>query len=219
MKLIQWMAACARRADVPRRWLGLVAGLLLLVSVLCAPASGEQTAKQILDTADIKGGLIVHIGCGDGTVTAALHASDRCIVQGLDADVTAARQTIQSLGLYGRVTAEPWTGERLPYVDNLVNLVVADQLGKLPMQEVLRVLAPGGVALIGGEKIVKPRPKEMDEWQQHYHNADNNAVARDRTGRSAPALPVDRRAGLEPGASVFAVHEQPGVGGRPPVQH
>ena len=93
--------------------------------------------------------------------------------------MAAARQTIQSLGLYGRVTAEPWTGERLPYVDNLVNLVVADHLGKLPMQEVLRVLAPGGVALISGKKIVKPRPKEMDEWQQHYHNADNNAVARD----------------------------------------
>lgn len=179
MKLIQWKAACTRRADVPRLWLGLVAGLLLPVSVLCAPADGEQTAKQILDTADIKGGLIVHIGCGDGDVTAALHASDSCIVQGLDEDVTAARQTIQSLGLYGRVTAEPWMGERLPYVDNLVNLVVADHLGKLPMQEVLRVLAPGGVALIGGEKIVKPRPKEMDEWQQHYHNADNNAVASD----------------------------------------
>ena len=158
MRLIQWIAGCDRRAEVPQRWLGLGAGLLLLVSVLCAPVNGEQTAKQILDTADIKGGLIVHISCGDGNVTAALHANDSCVVQGLDADVTAARHTIQSLGLYGRVTAEPWTGERLPYVDNLVNLVVADHLGKLPMQEVLRVLTPGGVALIGGEKLVKPRP-------------------------------------------------------------
>ena len=67
----------------------------------------------------------------------------------------------------------------LPYVDGLVTLVVADDLGRLPMQEVLRVLAPGGAALIDSEKIVKPRPQEMDEWQQHYHNADNNAVARD----------------------------------------
>ena len=143
MNLFQGIAACGTRADVPQRRFGLVAGLLLLVRVLCAPAGGEQTARQILGTADIQGGLIVHIGCGDGTVTAALHANDRCIVQGLDADVTAARQTIQSLGLYGKVTAEPWTGEHLPYVDNLVNLVVAGHLGKLPMQEVLRVLAPG----------------------------------------------------------------------------
>jgi len=179
MKLIQRIAAGVRRADVPRCWLGLAAGLLLPVSAFCAPASYEQTAKQVLDTAGIKGGLIVHLGCGDGKLTAALQANDSCIVQGLNADVTAARQYIQSLGLYGKVTAEQCTGDRLPYVDNLVNLVVADDLGKLPMEEVLRVLAPNGVALIGGKKTVKPRPNEMDEWQQHYHDADNNAVAND----------------------------------------
>ena len=43
-------------------------------------------------------------------------------------------------------------GERLPYTDNLVNLIVADNLGKLSMSEVMRVLAPNGVALIGGKK-------------------------------------------------------------------
>ena len=46
MKLIRWNAVCARRADVPRRWLGSVAGLLLLVSALCAPADGEQTLQE-----------------------------------------------------------------------------------------------------------------------------------------------------------------------------
>jgi len=156
--------------------------LALTVTVATAaeqPDRQEQTARQILDTAGIKGGLIVHLDCGDGKLTAALRANDRCIVQGLDGDPTAARQYIQSLGLYGKVTAEPWTGDRLPYVDNLVNLVVADSLGKLPMEEVLRVLAPNGVALVGGKKTVKRRPKEMDEWQQHYHDADNNAVAND----------------------------------------
>jgi outer membrane protein assembly factor BamB len=179
MKLMHWIAASAQRDDTRQRWWGLAIGLLL-ASGLGAPAGGEETATQLLDAADIHGGLIVHIGCGDGNLTAALCANDRSIVQGLDADVTAARHTIHSLGLYGRVTAEPWAGERLPYVDNLVNLVVADDLGQLPMREVLRVLAPGGVALVGGEKTVKARPKEIDEWRQHYHGADNNAVARDQ---------------------------------------
>jgi outer membrane protein assembly factor BamB len=136
-------------------------------------------AVQILKATGVQGGLVIHLGCGDGKLTAALRANDSLVVQGLDADVAGARQYIQSLGLYGRVTAEPWSGDRLPYVDNLVNLVAADSLGTLPMAEVLRVLAPDGVALIGGEKTVKPRPKGMDEWQQHYHGADNNAVARD----------------------------------------
>jgi outer membrane protein assembly factor BamB len=179
MKLIQRVAAAIRHADVPLFWLGLVVGLLLPVSTFCAPASYEQTVKQILDRAGIQGGLIIHLGCGDGKLTAALHANESYIVQGLDADVTEARQTIQSLGLYGKVSAELWTGNILPYVDNLVNLIVADDLGKLPMKEVVRVLAPNGVALIGGKKTVKPRPDGMDEWQQHYHDADNNAVAND----------------------------------------
>ena len=178
MRLIQ-KTATVWHAGLPWRWLLPAIGLSLLVGALRAPAGDQQTAKQILDKAGVQGGLIVHLGCGDGKLTAALRANDRCIVQGLDADVTAARSYIQSLGLYGQVTAEPWTGEGLPYVDNLVNLIVADHLGKLPMREVLRVLAPDGVALIGGKKTVKPRPKEMDEWQQHYHDADNNAVAQD----------------------------------------
>ncbi len=179
MRLIQKIAATVGHAGISRCWLGIAIGLLLPVGALCAPAGYEQKAGQILDAAGIEGGLIVHLGCGDGKLTAALRANDNCIVQGLDADVKAARKTIQSLGLYGKVTAQTWTDNRLPYVDNLVNLFVADDLGKLPMAEVLRVLAPHGVALIGGKKTVKPRPKEMDEWQQHYHGADNNAVAND----------------------------------------
>jgi outer membrane protein assembly factor BamB len=179
MKLIKKIAALILYAGQTQCLLGLVIGLLFPVSSLCAGNSYEQTAKQILDASGIQGGLIIHLGCGDGKLTAAFHTNDRYIVQGLEADVTAARQTIQSLGLYGKVSAEQWKGNRLPYVDNLVNLVVANNLGRLPMEEVLRVLAPNGVALIGGKKTVKPRPAGIDEWQQHYHDADNNAVAND----------------------------------------
>ena len=139
----------------------------------------ENKASGIADITGVKGGLVVHLYCGDGKRTAALHENGSFVVHGLDADVTAARKHIQSLGLYGKVSVARWTGERLPYVDNLANLVVADDLGKLPMNEVMRVLAPNGVALIGGNKTVKPWPKEIDEWPQHHHGADNNAVARD----------------------------------------
>lgn len=141
-------------------------GLLVPLGALGAPAGHEQTAKQILDAAAIQAGLIVHLGCGDGRLTAAFAAGGKYTVQGLGADVTAARRIVRSLGLYGKVSAEPWTGNRLPYIDNPVNLVVADDLGWLPMEEVLRVLAPNGVALIGGKKkTVKPCPKEMDDRQ------------------------------------------------------
>ncbi|MHC4398561.1 MAG: outer membrane protein assembly factor BamB family protein [Planctomycetota bacterium] len=149
--------------------------LVLSGNVLMA----DDEVSSIEDIAGIKGGLVVHLYCGDGKRTADLHANGCFVVHGLDADVTAARKHIQSLGLNGKASVAPWTGERLPYVDNLVNLVVADDPGKLPMDEVMRVLAPNGVAWIGGDKTVKPWPNEIDQWPQHYHGADNNAVARD----------------------------------------
>ncbi len=153
--------------------------VLMAMLAVTAHAAEQQQARSILDAAGVKGGLIVHLGCGDGKLTAALHAADSFTVQGLDANVTAARRHIRSLGLYGKVTAEPWKSRRLPYVDGLVNVVVADDLGDLPMREVMRVLAPLGVAMIDGKKAVKPWPDGIDEWQQHYHGADNNAVADD----------------------------------------
>ncbi|MCU0917308.1 MAG: class I SAM-dependent methyltransferase [Planctomycetes bacterium] len=144
-----------------------------------AKSPRAEEARQILDRTGIRGGLVVHLGCGDGTLTAALHANDSFLVHGLDADVTAAREYLRSLGLYGPVSVEPWTGDRLPYVGNLVNLVVADRLGRIPMAEVLRVLVPNGVALIGGQKTVKPWPKAIDQWTHYLHGPDNNAVAMD----------------------------------------
>ena len=141
--------------------------------------TNADEATDILQATGIKGGLIVHLGCGDGKLTAALHANDSFIVHGLDANVTAARKLIQSLGSYGPVSVEPWAGGPLPYADNLVNLVVAEKLSGVSMDEVMRVLAPNGVALIAGQKIVKPWPKEIDEWTHYLHGPDNNAVAHD----------------------------------------
>jgi outer membrane protein assembly factor BamB len=164
--------------------------LTFCVGLGVATASADDQAGAILRATGVKGGLIVHVGCGDpstgsgqaGKLTAALRAGDGCLVHGLDADATnvaAARAHIQSRGLYGPVSVDTFDGQRLPYADNLVRLVVADDLGKLSMNEVLRVLAPNGVAYIGGTKTVKPRPSNIDEWTHFLHDATNNAVAHD----------------------------------------
>lgn len=149
------------------------------------PASRNLAARIHAETG-IRGGLVVHLGCGDGRLTAALRAGDRFTVHGLDADaalVEAARNHIEELGLYGPVSVDHLAGPALPYVDNLVNLVVAERLGPISLQEIDRVLAPRGVAYVreGGawSKIVKPRPANIDEWSHFLHDAGNNAVARD----------------------------------------
>ena len=171
------------------RFIGFGLAMLLacrLAAAAQAPLPEQQRARKILDATGVAGGLVVHVGCGTGTLTAALRANDSYLVHGLDTDpanVEKARARIRALGLYGKVTVEQWTGRGLPYVDNLVNLVVSEDLGDVPMAEVLRVLAPGGVAYVktGGNwtRTVKPRPKEIDEWTHYLHGPDNNAVAHD----------------------------------------
>lgn len=161
--------------------------VFLAALVSCAPASGQQPAKDVLKTAGVTGGLIVHLGCGAGKLTAELKAANCSVVQGLDtepANIAAARAYIRSRGLDGTVSADVFDGRQLPYVDNLVNLVVAEDLGRVPMSEVMRVLRPGGVALIRqGEtwsKTVKPWPEEFDEWTHYLHDPQGTALSHDR---------------------------------------
>jgi outer membrane protein assembly factor BamB len=52
-----------------------------------------------------------------------------------------------------------------------------------PEKEILRVLHPGGVAIVSGKAIVKPRPPGVDEWRHPYHAPDNNVVSNDRVAR------------------------------------
>ncbi len=159
---------------------------LTIIAALAAAVSTADTAKDILEATGVKGGLVVHVGCGDGTLTAALRASDSYLVQGLDTDSAAvgtARQHIQSKGLYGAVCADTFDGKALPYIDNLVNLVVAENPGDVAQAEVMRVLAPEGVAYVKRDgkwaKTVKPRPDNIDVWTHYMHDPSNNAVAHD----------------------------------------
>ncbi len=164
----------------------LLAASYIFLAAQAQERPQEQQAKHILDAAGVKGGLIVHVGCGDGKLTAALRANDSYLVHGLDADaanIEEAREHIRSLGLYGNVSVERWQKNSLPYAENLVNLVVSEDLGDITMDEVMRVLCPNGVAYIKTgdtwSRIVKPRPQEIDEWTHYLHDASNNAVAHD----------------------------------------
>jgi outer membrane protein assembly factor BamB len=171
-----------------RTW-GFVGVLAAAVAARGAEAGADAAgplARQILEATGVRGGLVVHVGCGDGKLTTALHANDSYLVHGLDRqaqNVEAARAYVQSLGLYGPVSVETWTGKDLPYIDNLVNLVVLEDPNGVSQDELLRVLAPGGVAYTrSGDrwaKLVKPWPKEIDEWTHYLHDSTNNAVAHD----------------------------------------
>jgi len=156
----------------------LAACLIVSAAGLCA-ADMADTVKQ----SGIRGGIVVHLGCGDGKGTAKMLLSDSFTVHGLDTDggnVAKARAHLRDKGLYGAVSVARFDGRTLPYGDNIVNLIVADTLGSVPAVEAMRVLAPLGAMVVGGRKTVKPWPKDIDDWPQYLNKADNNAVAMDR---------------------------------------
>jgi outer membrane protein assembly factor BamB len=171
-----------------------IESLVLVLLVVCLLAGTTEAkknvaktrAKKILDTTGVQGGIVVHLGCGDGKLTEALRVSDRYTVHGLEANpakVADARSYIHAQGIYGQVSIEQYSGSELPYTDNLVNLVVVQDAGKVSMDEVMRVLAPGGAVCIQRngkwKKTVKAWPDNIDQWTHFLHDASNNAVADD----------------------------------------
>jgi len=107
----------------------------------------------------------------------------RFLVHALDRDpanVARTRERAVAAGVSGRISVETLEGSRLPYVDNMVNTIVAPPDCGVDKSELMRVLVPGG-KLLGhpGPPMLKALAAETDEWTHYLHGADNNAVAND----------------------------------------
>ena len=160
--------------------------LLFFVHTVFA-AESETMADKIFSQTKVQGGFVVHLGCGDGTLTTTLRQSEAFQVHGLTrslADLNAARQHVLKSGNYGDVAVDLLTGDQLPYVDNLVNLLVVEEESGISSEEMQRVLVPNGVAYVktgNGQwiKTSKAWPDNIDEWSHYLHDASGNAVAHD----------------------------------------
>ncbi len=145
------------------------------------------TEEMIEAAKELRGGLVVHLGCGTGQRTADLAAGGRNVVHGLSADsteVAAARDLLRQRGLYGPVSVMRCRAVSLPYVDHLVNLLIVEEPDQVQQDEWLRVLVPGGTAYVkdgdGWTKVVKPMRQGADEWTHYLYDASGNPVSQDR---------------------------------------
>ena len=123
-----------------------------------AAADVATLAAEIIEAADLERGLCSLLSVGDGELALELGSSGDFVVHGWDsraADVATARARVDAAGLHGRgITVETGTLRALPYANDLVDLIVhldlrEDDLQTLRLQEVLRVLRPGGKAILG----------------------------------------------------------------------
>ena len=110
------------------RWNAWASSVLCSFAISISAQSHSKLAQEILDATGVQGGLILHIGSGDGQLTQALRANEHFMVHGLDSNAThvqTAREAILANGQYGSITIDHLTGTELPIVDNLINLVVS----------------------------------------------------------------------------------------------
>ncbi len=165
--------------------------LLLLCCVAIAQfstASDPNSFDSILKETGVRGGFVVKLGVSDSASLKDLKFNASFQVQGLEREaskVATIRKQLVADGVYGDVAIDRLIGEQLPYIDNLVNLFVSEDLSGIAMDEVLRVLVPEGVAYIKAadgswKKTVKPRPADIDDWTHYFHDATGNAVAHDQ---------------------------------------
>jgi outer membrane protein assembly factor BamB len=168
--------------------------LVLLANPHSVSAADElQTlAATLRAETGFQGGLIVHLGSGDGSLTAALaDAPAARLIHRLDRsaeNVARLREGFRRRGLLGSVSVQQLVGSDVPLIDNVVNLLVIDEGDRetpaIAELEILRVLCPGGTAYVRREgawqKTTKAWPDGIDQWTHYLHSPNNNAVADDR---------------------------------------
>jgi len=186
--------------------------LSLLTGLLVAPSAlAQERTDRLLQRLGTKQGICVVSGDETGELALEIaRASDLQVYVQLPSaeQVGQVRQRLAVAGLgSSRVQVEQGEAGHLHLADSIADgLIVQGKLGDLAEQEVLRVLRPGGRALLGERELVKPTPAGMDDWTHPMHGPDNNPLSVDRLAR-APYLTqflADPRYGPAPQSTVSA---------------
>jgi outer membrane protein assembly factor BamB len=160
---------------------------------VCAVVTADEADGLPISVAEARE-LFVHVRCADESAVGKLRA----------------RAEQAGLGI-GRVAVEQGPLDRLPYADNIVDLLIVPDWqpegGSSSMAELLRVLCPRGVVLLGGSATAAVKEgaraaevKSVDEfaaggttwlritkaplagagdWSHWEHGPDNNPVSED----------------------------------------
>ncbi|MDD2568776.1 MAG: class I SAM-dependent methyltransferase [Clostridia bacterium] len=144
-------------------------------------------AKQIKQKTKIMEGTCVDLGCGGGYLGLALAQITNLTVHLFDLlpEMQAiAKKNIKEYGLADRVTTILGDVHELPFADRSIDLLISrgsiffweDQAKAL--QEIYRVLAPGGKTFIGGgfgtpelkAKITQKMKQQDNSWNSNIKN-------------------------------------------------
>ena len=164
------------------------------------PEQLDALAQSLVERAGVRRGLCAVVG-DDRNLALQLADWSELVVYVREPQAAAAtelRKRAVAAG-YGidRLVVEQGRTDNLPFVDNMVDVVISTQvdaagLAELSAAEVLRVLRPGGKAIFGNAGVGQvPEEAELRKWSQQS-DADGIELWEDASGRwvqfTKPAL-------------------------------
>ena len=163
---------------------------LCFASVLCA---GDY--QDLLKGPSLRAGLCVIVDPESAESLIEAQADGKFIVQGLCADKKKADTLGKELvnrGAIGKVTVQHFDGAHLPYIDNLVTVLVLTDRGKVSGQEIKRVVSPLGAAVFKKKgtwtTFPKPYSQGMNDWPMFAHDLKRSNVLRDEMSAAPSGL-------------------------------
>lgn len=101
--------------------------------------------------------------------------------------VAAVRRAADQAGILGKqLFVEHGSLQNIHLADNLADelQVFDDSAQRVPREELLRVIRPGGAVRAAGERWTKRRPEGVGAWSHVYHGPDNNPQSTDQLARA-----------------------------------
>ena len=99
-------------------------------------------------------------------------------------DLPAAQAAAVRAKMYGtRIYVEAGKLSRIHLAENLADLVYAKSDAGVSLDEMRRVLRPGGTLVVADKIASKGPPAGMGDWSHPYHGPDNNPQSADRLAR------------------------------------
>ena len=160
--------------------------------------AAAKAADAILAATKVTEGYCVDLGCGDGSLAAALAQQSGLHVYGIDSDpanVEKARRNLTAAGLYGvRVTVHLGDPAATNYPNSFADLAVSQRAltegaQALNEAETMRLVRPyGGTACIGKADqlvtAVRPAPPNTGVWTHQYADPANSCASADEVLRA-----------------------------------
>ncbi|MHC4331225.1 MAG: hypothetical protein ACYSWW_24230, partial [Planctomycetota bacterium] len=164
--------------------------LIIVLTMLClSQTQANERADSVLKEIGATRGICVLPGDTDCDLAIELAGkSDLLFYVQLQRarDVARACRAADEAGLFGtQIFIGKGSPASLHLAGNIADaVVIVDNTSNVSERDALRILRPGGKALLGTKVLVKPFPDGMDDWSHPYHGPDNNPLSEDRLIRA-----------------------------------